>query len=83
MRQYVQSTRGMLELHFLPPDAPDLNPDEFVWQHTKTNGVAKTAPHRRANPCDKVNPCGNESPKTWPTCEPTVHSSARSLAPQV
>ena len=39
--QYVQSTRGRLELHFLPPYAPDLNPDEFVWQHTKTNGVAK------------------------------------------
>ena len=41
VRQYVQSTRGMLELHFLPPYAPDLNPDEFVWQHTKTNGVAR------------------------------------------
>ena len=39
--QYVQGTRGMLELHFLPPYAPDLNPDEFVWQHTKTNGIAK------------------------------------------
>ena len=42
--QYVQSTRGMLELHFLPPYAPDLNPDEFVWQHTRTNGVAKKPP---------------------------------------
>jgi transposase len=30
-----------LELHFLPPYAPDLNPDEFVWQHAKTNGAAK------------------------------------------
>jgi transposase len=30
-----------LELHFLPPYAPDLNPDEFVWQYAKTNGVAK------------------------------------------
>ena len=39
--QSVQGTRGMLELDFLPPDAPDLNPDEFVWQHTKTNGVAR------------------------------------------
>ena len=39
--KYVQSTRGMLELHFLPPSAPDLNPDEFVWQYPKTNGVAK------------------------------------------
>lgn len=24
-----------------PPYAPDLNPNEFVWQHTKTNGIAK------------------------------------------
>jgi transposase len=39
--RYVQETRGMLELHFLPPYAPDLNPDEFVWQHSKTNGVSK------------------------------------------
>ena len=39
--EYVQSTRGRMELHFLPPNAPDLNPDEFVWQHTKTNGVAR------------------------------------------
>jgi len=38
---YVASCRGDLELHFLPPYAPDLNPDEFVWQYAKTNGVAK------------------------------------------
>jgi transposase len=28
-------------LHFLPPYAPDLNPDEFVWHHLKQNGTAK------------------------------------------
>jgi transposase len=38
---YVAVCRGDLELHFLPPYAPDLNPDEFVWQYAKTNGVAK------------------------------------------
>ena len=38
---YVAACRGELEIHFLPPYAPDLNPDEFVWQHAKTNGVAK------------------------------------------
>ena len=37
----MQGTRGRLELPFLPPYAPDLHPDEFVWQHPKTNGVAK------------------------------------------
>jgi transposase len=41
VQAYVQSLRGKLELHFLPPYAPDLNPDEFVWSHAKTNGVSK------------------------------------------
>jgi transposase len=39
--KYVQSTKGRLELHFLPPYAPDLNPDEFAWAHLKTNGTSK------------------------------------------
>jgi transposase len=41
LENYVQSTKGRLELHFLPPYAPDLNPDEFVWGHLKTNGTSK------------------------------------------
>ena len=41
VKDYVQSTQGRLELHFLPPYAPDLNPDEFVGQYVKTNGVSK------------------------------------------
>jgi transposase len=43
---YVQSLRGQLELHFLPGYAPELNPDEFVWNHLKRQGVSKT-PLRR------------------------------------
>src|SRR6516165_557479 len=39
---YVQSLKGRLELHFLPGYAPDLNPDEFVWNHLRQNGVTKT-----------------------------------------
>jgi hypothetical protein len=38
---YVQSLKGRLELHFLPGYAPDLNPDEFVWNHLRQNGVTK------------------------------------------
>jgi transposase len=37
----VASMEGRLELHPLPAYAPDLNPDEFVWSHMKTNGVSK------------------------------------------
>lgn len=41
VKAYVQSLAGRLEIHFLPPYAPDLNPDEFVWSHMKANGVSK------------------------------------------
>jgi transposase len=37
----VASVEGRLELPLLPAYAPDLNPDEFVWSHMKTNGVSK------------------------------------------
>jgi transposase len=38
---YVKAQKGRLELHFLPPYAPDLNPDEFVWHYAKSQGVSK------------------------------------------
>jgi transposase len=41
--EYVKSTDGKLELHFLPPYSPQLNPDEQVWKHVKER-VAKQAP---------------------------------------
>jgi transposase len=51
---YVQSSKGKLELHFLPPYAPDLNPDEFVWQHAKTNGVSKKPLRQNESLRDRV-----------------------------
>lgn len=41
VKEYVAGTKGRLELHFLPPYAPDLNPDEFVWNYMKNQGVSK------------------------------------------
>lgn len=41
VQRYVASLRGTLELHFLPGYAPELNPDEFVWNHLKKQGVSK------------------------------------------
>jgi len=40
---YVKSTEGKLELHYIPPYAPQLNPDEQVWKNIKEN-VAKRCP---------------------------------------
>ena len=41
VKQYVASTNGKLNLHFLPGYAPDLNPDELVWSHAKRTGTAR------------------------------------------
>jgi transposase len=41
--EFVKSTDGRLRLFFLPPYAPDLNPDEHVWNHLKHHGVGKRA----------------------------------------
>lgn len=41
VKEYVASLKGRLELHFLPPYAPDLNPDEFVWNYMKNQGVSQ------------------------------------------
>jgi len=38
---YVKQQKGRLELHFLPGYAPELNPDEFVWNYVKHEGVSK------------------------------------------
>ena len=41
VKAYIAQLKGRLELHFLPPYAPDLNPDEFVWNYMKNTGVSK------------------------------------------
>jgi len=38
---FVRSTRGKLQLFFLPPYSPELNPDELVWNHLKNHGIGK------------------------------------------
>jgi transposase len=35
VRQYIASQTGRLQLFFLPPYSPQLNPDEQVWAHVK------------------------------------------------
>jgi len=33
--KFIQEQKGRLTIEFLPPHAPDLNPDEFVWKDVK------------------------------------------------
>jgi len=41
--EFVQSTKGRLNLFFLPPYSPELNPDEWVWKSIKHDQVGKMA----------------------------------------
>lgn len=54
VRDYVESTKGMLTLHFLPGYAPDLNPDELVWSHVKRTGVARRPLRKGEKLKDKI-----------------------------
>lgn len=49
VHDFVRSTQGRLELFFLPPYAPELNPDEHVWNHLKNHGVGKRSIHSRSH----------------------------------
>ena len=48
IKEYVASTEGKLELCYLPPYSPQLNPDEQVWKNVKER-VAKQFPKNKAN----------------------------------
>ncbi len=38
---YIESLEGKVEMVFLPPYAPDLNPDELVWNQMRNIGTSK------------------------------------------
>ena len=44
VRDYVASTAGQLQLHFLPGYAPELNPVEFLWCWLKRHALANFCP---------------------------------------
>jgi transposase len=41
VQAFVASTQGMLELYFLPPYSPELNPTEFVWNQAKSHRLGR------------------------------------------
>jgi len=51
---YIKELKGRLELHFLPGYSPDLNPDEFVWNHMRNVGVTKKPLHQNEALRDRV-----------------------------
>lgn len=41
VKRFVEEQEGRLKLFFLPPYSPELNPDEYVWNHLKNNCLGK------------------------------------------
>lgn len=44
VKNYVASTEGRLQIFFLPPYSPELNPDEWVWKNVKYDRIKRTVP---------------------------------------
>lgn len=47
VKDYVASMKGRLELFFLPPYSPELNPDEWVNKNVKHDRIARAVPLTR------------------------------------
>jgi len=41
VRKFVESVKKRFQLFFLPPYSPELNPDEWVWNDLKNNGLGR------------------------------------------
>ena len=41
VREFVKKTEGKLRLFYLPPYAPELNPDEHVWNYLKNHKIGR------------------------------------------
>jgi transposase len=44
VREYVESLQGRIELAYLPPYAPELNPVEYIWAHWKQHELPNVCP---------------------------------------
>ena len=43
VKEFVASTQGRLQIFFIPPYSPDLNPDEWVWKNVKNDTIGRSA----------------------------------------
>lgn len=45
VREYLDSTNGHIQIAFLPPHAPGLNPVEYLWAWLKRHALANFCPN--------------------------------------
>ena len=41
MKRFVEEQDGTLELYYMPPYSPELNPDELVWNDFKNKALGR------------------------------------------
>jgi transposase len=68
VKDYVESTNGKLELHFLPGYAPELNPDELVWNYMKRTGTARSPVAKGESLHQRIDEEVGMRPPTAPAC---------------
>lgn len=56
VRDYVDGLDGKIELAFLPPYAPDLNPVEYLWAWPKRHALANYCPNSINEPATTTAP---------------------------
>ena len=49
VREYLDSLEGRIDIAFLPPYAPDLNPVEYLWAWLKRHALANYCPNSIAD----------------------------------
>lgn len=61
VRAFIEKNRRRLEVEYLPPYAPELNPSEYIWGYLKKNPLANFCPrdfkhlsHRARNELSKM-----------------------------
>lgn len=52
VREYLDSLDGRIDIAFLPPYAPDLNPVEYLWAWLKRHALANYCPNSIADLAD-------------------------------
>ena len=55
VQRYLETVRDRIRLFFLPPYAPEINPDELVWNDVKNNGVGRALIRNAADLARAVN----------------------------
>jgi transposase len=44
VRDYIKSLNGRIQVEYLPPYAPELNPVEYIWAHWKQHELPNMCP---------------------------------------